>query len=147
MTTGVSPNSFAGCIRGSGSSITFGEGITSIGEDAFTSCAVDYCILPNSIRRIEAQAFAVTHLSNLTLMGGVSYFGDECFAGHRCSTLNFTNLSSPCWFGYAAFGTSGPGVSKLILGTLESRPLWTYIFNSSLAECFASVGDIEVGGT
>lgn len=74
-------------------SVTFeGEGLLSIGDYAFTTCASLLGInLPNGVQTIGDGAFMFTGLGTLVLPNTVTYLGKEAFMG--CGSLKSITLS------------------------------------------------------
>lgn len=62
------------------SSIVIGEGIESIGENAFSSAAIDYIALPNSLKIIEKKAFfECKNLKKIIFGTNIEKIGKDAF--------------------------------------------------------------------
>ena len=74
-------------------SIELGDGITSIGSDAFNSCTSLSCVtIPDSVTTIGTWAFSdCSSLTEITIGNSVASIGD--FAFYNCSSL--TNITIP----------------------------------------------------
>ena len=70
--------------------VTMGNGVTSIGEYAFSSCShLKAVTLPSSLTEIKAYAFQSTGLTRITIPASVTNLRDWAF--HNCYSL--TNIS------------------------------------------------------
>ena len=70
------------CTTGA-TSVTLGEGITSVGEEAFTrASALTSVSLPSSLTALGTQSFYLSNLGGaLTIPANVNSIGDEAFQG------------------------------------------------------------------
>jgi len=73
--------------------VTIENGVTSIGEYAFSNCWIQYFIsIPNSITKIGRRAFADSGLPSITLPVNITNIGEGAFA--FCEALtSVTNLN------------------------------------------------------
>ncbi len=62
-------------------SITFGTGLTEIGEDAFYDCSPDKITFKEGLKKIGKSAFCWAHCSELTIPDSVEEIGDDAFYG------------------------------------------------------------------
>ena len=71
-------------------SVTIPEGVTYIGESAFSNCDLLTSIkIPDSVISIESNAFCYSDLlSDVDLGNGVEYIGEYCFFGTAITTIN-----------------------------------------------------------
>ena len=68
-----------------------GYSVICIGDDAFKSCAITSVVLPNSIKRIESQAFYYcSSLETINLPDQIYFIGNSAFWG--CSSLRSLKL-------------------------------------------------------
>ena len=66
--------------------VVIGEGVTAIGSAAFEGCAaLEKIVLPQSLVRIGADAFAGAAVTEITIPENVTYIGGCAFA--RCGNL------------------------------------------------------------
>lgn len=68
-------------------SVILSEGITSIGEAAFSHNQISYVILPESISIIEDDAFSNNEILNLVLNEGLTYLGSWAFSNNKIENL------------------------------------------------------------
>ena len=104
--TSIGAGAFSGCR--SLTSIEIPEGITSIGYRLFESCSsLTSVTIPNSVTSIEQEAFGdCTSLTSITLPEGLTSIGGGAFSG--CSSLtSITIPSSVTSIGNNAFGNCG----------------------------------------
>jgi hypothetical protein len=75
------------------SSSTVPDGVTFIGESAFTGSRIQNVILPSSVKGIGRSAFENCHcLSELALDSGLKSIGDRAFANcHRLEDVEFND--------------------------------------------------------
>ena len=73
--TTIEEKAFAGCLNLL--SVTLTEGLTFIGEEAFSECSFSSIILPESLVRIGEQAFECTKLISITLPKNVAFLGNK----------------------------------------------------------------------
>ncbi len=88
--------------------LTFAEGVESIGESAFFGNEFEGTItLPNSLKGIGAQAFASNRkLSGLTLGTGLTSIGAQAFASDIALTSSVTLPATLTYFGEGAFAST-----------------------------------------
>jgi BspA type Leucine rich repeat region (6 copies) len=72
-------------------SYTIPGSVTSVGDEAFLSCAVTNVIIPDSITSIGFYAFSGSSLSSITIGNGVGSIGIQAFNG--CT--NLTSITIP----------------------------------------------------
>lgn len=114
--------------RGFIKKIVIGEGITEIGDSAFSCCtALEEVIIPDSVTRIEASAFAYCDsLRSIVLPKKLNYLGGGVFQG--CSRLTEVVLpDSVEYLGEEAFGGC-IGLERVVLSKnmkkIERETFW-----------------------
>ncbi len=116
-------------------SVTVGDGATSIGYNAFYNCEkLEKVTLPDSITTIEGNAFVMcTSLSEINVPQNLKYVGDSAFLG--CESL--TSFDLPEGFeGYGTFNAfCGTGLTSLTLpSTVTNTMAYTYSGCTNLTE-------------
>ena len=66
-------------------SVTIGNSVTKIGENAFYRCGITSVTIPDSVISIEAYAFQYSSLVSVTIGNSVTSIGGSAF--HNCSSL------------------------------------------------------------
>ena len=90
--------------NGEGGAVVIPEGVTSIGERAFSDCiSLTDIVIPSSVRKLESFSFyGCTGLTSVTIPYGVAYIGEAVF--ENCSNLaNITIPESVTTIGYSVF--------------------------------------------
>jgi hypothetical protein len=84
--------------------VTIGDGVTSIGDDAFSGCySLTSVTIPNSVTSIGDSAFSgCTSLTNLTIGNSVTNIGDSAFYGCGSLTSVYFQGNAPS-FGSGVF--------------------------------------------
>ena len=123
--------------RGSIRSVQIASGITSVGSFAFRECSVlTSAALPNSLQRIERNAFSYSGITSITIPVGVTYFGNLAFG--YCSSLssivynaaNAFDAESSGVFMLSSSQVNKPEVSVTIGSTVERIPGWLFYFSA-----------------
>ncbi|WP_302429107.1 leucine-rich repeat domain-containing protein, partial [uncultured Prevotella sp.] len=121
-------------------SLTLPDGITSIGDFAFSGCSgLTSLTLPDGITSIGSYAFlGCSGLTSLTLPAGITKIGDSAFFGCR----GLTSLTLPAGItsiGYSAFwGCSGltsiyvyaekvPEIGYNVFGGVDAKKCTVYV--------------------
>ena len=68
------------------------EGVTSIGEEAFSWSNIRSISLPSTLKRIEFWAFSLTQLESITIPASVDYIGPRIL--NHCSNLTKITVAS-----------------------------------------------------
>lgn len=122
-------------LRGGVKSIEFGNGLKSIGEQAFCWCAIEEVSLPEGLKTIETRAFSNNeNLTHISFPRGLEAIGDFCF--NQCASLSSIRLPE----GLKELGNScfsGVGVDFLGSSELELPEG----LESIGSFCFGSAGD------
>ena len=102
------------------------EGVTEIGESAFSCSYMPSVRLPSTLKKIEKQAFMHAHnLTKITLPDGLETIGDEAFSG--CHPRNAVVLpASIKSIGKKAFDRDGA-----IYGNLNEIPVGAYFLGDA----------------
>ena len=102
------------------------EGVTEIGESAFSCSYMPSVRLPSTLKKIEKQAFMYAHnLTKITLPDGLETIGDEAFSG--CHPRNAVVLpASIKSIGKRAFDRDGA-----IYGNLNEIPVGAYFLGDA----------------
>lgn len=102
------------------------EGVTEIGESAFSCSYMPSVRLPSTLKKIEKQAFMYAHnLTKITLPDGLETIGDEAFSG--CHPRNAVVLpASIKSIGKKAFDRDGA-----IYGNLNEIPVGAYFLGDA----------------
>lgn len=102
------------------------EGVTEIGESAFSCSYMPSVRLPSTLKKIEKQAFMYAHnLTKITLPDGLETIGDEAFNG--CHPRNAVVLpASIKSIGKKAFDRDGA-----IYGNLNEIPVGAYFLGDA----------------
>ena len=89
--TSIGAGAFAGVVGIS--SIYLPYGITSIGDDAFTSCRIETPIIniPGSVTSIGARAFAYSDISTLSIEAEPEHIGEDAFL---CNSIEKISVNS-----------------------------------------------------
>lgn len=87
--TRIGENAFSGT---SLTSIIIPNSVTSIGRHAFESCRITSITLPNSITRIEDFTFRWCRLTSITIPNSVTSIGVDAF--HECDSLTSITIGS-----------------------------------------------------
>lgn len=70
-------------------SLSLPEGITSIGNDAFTQCKITSLTLPASLKTIGARAFSNNRITQLTIPDKVETIENDAFAYNSIGNIDF----------------------------------------------------------
>ena len=82
--------------------VVIGDGVTTIGNNAFRKCPTYSISFPGSIKEIRGSAFRESKIVSVSLPNGVETIGDSAFSG--CTQLTAVNLpASIIEVGNAAF--------------------------------------------
>lgn len=87
--------------------VTLREGVTSIGDRAFSGCAIKEFTIPNSVTRVGSEAFKCKSLEKLYVGRNVAYFGNNAFGG--CENLKhvyITDLKAWCNISFSGYAPS-----------------------------------------
>lgn len=71
-------------------SVTIGNSVTKIGENAFYRCGITSVTIPDSVISIEAYAFQYSSLVSVTIGNSVTSIGGSAF--HNCSSLKSVTM-------------------------------------------------------
>ena len=137
-------------------SITLGDGVTSIDSYAFQNCSnITSITIPNSVTSIGSYAFQnCSNLTSVTIGNGVTSIGENVFNG--CSSLesitvpfvgalaSASTASSLTLFGYL-FGTSSYTGGVYTSQYYSNGNYSNYYIPSSLKEVTVTGGDIFYG--
>lgn len=127
-------------------SVTIGEGVTSIGEYAFVQCEKLTAItIPESVTVIEGSAFEYcTSLTEIDLPDGLEYLGGEAFYG--CSSLTsidipekITEIPDDAFSGCSSLTTVN------FSGTITSVGSWAFFNCTALDNITFSQGLLSIG--
>ena len=111
--------------RGSIKNIRITEGVTSVGNFAFTGCKADYVTLPESLTKIGRRAFYDCQNHSLTIGKNLTEIGDDAFG----SELGYVSVAEE----NSAFSSDQDGVlfnkdqTKLILYPSQNQNAVYYI--------------------
>lgn len=108
------------------------EGVTEIGESAFSCSYMPSVRLPSTLKKIEKQAFMYAHnLTKITLPDGLETIGDEAFSGCRFKKAivlpaSIKSIGKKAFYGYSYYGSGTLGAYFLgaapqIVGTLNAN--------------------------
>ena len=108
------------------------EGVTEIGEGAFSCSYMPSVRLPSTLKKIEKQAFMYAHnLTKITLPDGLETIGDEAFSGCRFKKAivlpaSIKSIGKKAFYGYSYYGSGTLGAYFLgaapqIVGTLNAN--------------------------
>jgi len=131
--TSIGENAFYGCDKIAGE-IIFPDTITIIGDMAFHSCyCIEDVIIPSSVTDIGEAAFAVcNNLNNITIAKGIRTIGDYAFLG--CSNLKEISIpDSLLHLGFGAFADCSKLESitlPLVMSDLPTENHLGYIFEA-----------------
>ena len=73
--------------------ITLGDGVKTIGSNAFQYCPVTSITLPESVTQIGMYAFAQTDLTGITVPANVALIGQYAFYQSKITTATFANAT------------------------------------------------------
>ncbi len=133
-------------------SVTIGEGVTSIGSNAFYRCAnMTSVTIPDSVTRIGSGAFCnCTGLTSVAIPNGVTSIGDNAFEG--CTGLtSMTIPNSVTGIGHSAFSycsglksvTIPLSVTRIGVMVFEGCPdLTLKVYENSVAHQYAIENNI-----
>ena len=91
------------------------EGVTEIGEGAFSCSYMPSVRLPSTLKKIEKQAFMYAHnLTKITLPDGLETIGDEAFSGWRFKKAivlpaSIKSIGKKAFYGYSYYGSGTLG--------------------------------------
>lgn len=91
------------------------EGVTEIGESAFSCSYMPSVRLPSTLKKIEKQAFMYAHnLTKITLPDGLETIGDEAFSGCRFKKAivlpaSIKSIGKKAFYGYSYYGSGTLG--------------------------------------
>lgn len=141
---GIGEETFYGCAEMT--SITLPEGLTAIGENAFSSCGLTSITLPRSVKTIDSGAFnSCRNLASVTLPEGLESIGDYTFA--NCAALTSITLPEGVKaIGYSAFGSCTALTSIALPDSLESIGDYAFSECHSLTAVTIPDGVKSVGG-
>jgi len=96
------------------------NGVTSIGEEAFETCAgLTGVTIPNSVTSIGEEAFYSTSLADITIPNGVTNISDYLF--YNCTRLASVTIgNSVTYLGYDAFSGCSSLAGIYFLGNAPS---------------------------
>lgn len=103
----IGDKAYAGCRYLQTLSFASGSSLTSIGEEAFSSCTISSISLPNSLVTIGNGAFRGNPITTLTIPNNVTSIGDDAFLS--CTSLMTIN-----------FGTSLVSIGSYAFGNCRS---------------------------
>lgn len=76
--------------RGKQSEYIIPNGVTSIGEDAFSGCGMTEITIPNSVTSIGGSAFSSCDMTEIAIPDSVKSIGEDAFSG--CENLTAVHL-------------------------------------------------------
>ncbi len=134
--------------NGKGGDVVIPDGVTSIGEDTFWSCAgLTSIIIPNSVTSIGKEAFSkCTGLTSITIPNSVTEIGEEAFS--QCTGLtSITIPDSVKSIGNAVFGECTGLISATIGNGVTSISKWlfsdcTELTSITIPASVTSIGDM-----
>ena len=80
--TTIGENAFTGNTL---TSITIGNGVTSIGDRAFSACNLNSIVIPDNVTKMGKNVFAGSLLTSITIGNSITFIDDYTFDG--CSAL------------------------------------------------------------
>ncbi len=129
--TSIGDSAFSGC--SSLTSVTIPKGVTSIGDYAFSGCSsLTSLTIPSSVTSIGDYAFSgCSSLTSLTIPSSVASIGDSVFSG--CSSLTSVTIpESVTSIGNAAFYGCSSLTVVTIPSSVTSIGYWAFLGCSSL---------------
>jgi|GEM_PF-6199027 len=143
---------FEDCGRfGEGVTFTLGEGITSIGDYAFSGAKLvaSSLTIPDSVTYVGDCAFSGANLTSLTIGTGVTEFGYDPFYGSSLTTLNYnaiacedmTSLTIPLNFSDPLTVTFGPSVQIIPNYLLYSSSDVTNLTSVVIPDSVTTIGN------
>ena len=92
--TAISNNAFNGAANLS--TVNFGSSIETIGENAFNGCALAELVLPPHVKTIGNNAFAGNSIKNIAIGSEVTEIGEKAFDGaNQLNGVSITALTPP----------------------------------------------------
>lgn len=90
----IPSSTFQSCLKLT--SVSFGSGLTEIGDESFKYCSISDVIIPSKVQKIGSGAFAGNRLYSLTIGSGITEIGDKAFEGNtNLSIINITAATPP----------------------------------------------------
>jgi len=127
--TAIGDYSFGNCIKLS--SVTFPEGLKSIGKGAFTQCSISKITFPNTLEVIDSVAFnnpKSASIETLVFPASLKKIGNQAFALNRVKDVYFLGSSCPevddAVFDNASYNGNGGYSSELNSATVAERSMY-----------------------
>ena len=104
--TSVGQSAFSGCIRLT--SATLHESVTSIGNNAFSGCTdLTSVTLPEGVTSIGGYAFsACSSLASITIPESVASIGENAFSNGYLTAVHISNLESWCMITFGNYASN-----------------------------------------
>ena len=117
------------------SSVTLGNGVTSIGEEAFLSDSfLSNIVIPGSVTNIGVSAFGACSLTNATISYGVTTIGDYAFAQNLLTSVylpgSIVSVGDQAFYDMSTLNnvTIAAGVSSITAGAFQECFSLTNVF-------------------
>lgn len=140
----IEADAFSGCWL---EYINFGEGLTTIGESAFSGCkSLKSVVIPDNVQRIEGNAFRRCEgLESIDFGKGLNSIGREAF--YSCKSLKSVDIpDNVTKLEHACFGSSGITSVKFGAGLKEiAQYAFSYCLNLKTLQIPNNINKIDIG--